>query len=683
MKKTITIFGILLFLFCSININAQKINLLPEPQNLKWGKSKFSVAGAKLLVTRDLSLREKNSIAQFIAFVKNMTGLSLPIIYTENPNERIIVLNSGQSGPALPVVNEKLGKQSREAYRLTVTTKRVQITAANDAGIYYGLQTLRQLILGTDNNCYIPEVAIDDYPVFAFRGVMMDFSHGGLLTEEEIKKQIDFLSRWKVNQYYFYNEVSIELKGYPLINYNACYSQEIVKRIIAYARERHMDVIPFMNFYGHLHELLRVEKYTGLGIGNYGHDLDPNDSKVQILLKNWIKQYAALFQSPFIHIGFDETWETERLAMVDSTIRPKELYLKQIDFVTKTIREYGKTMMVWTDISRLHPEVISRFPNDLIPVIWEYSDQQGSISKWLKPVPKDKPFFIQSGVDNWGNVYTAANYTFDNIDLCLKASRDEKALGYITSVWTDAVQPLLRNTWLFMAYGSVGAWQKNPMDRDEFIDNYCQYMYPGAPITMNNAFRKMAESEAYLAKGLGRHTQTEMWANPFSLYHLKNTKEHLADYKNARIAAETAIENLMEALSFPKADTAFIKTLLVNSRMLDYTAQRFIWARTIVDRWNWIFDYKTNGRKDPNQFYDIDNSTHGLTTDMMDICTEIKEEYREAWLSENMKYRLGNMTGRFDTEYLLWRNMYTRIADYNNRNNIIGSPIKFEDIFLK
>ena len=104
---------------------------------------------------------------------------------------------------------------------------------------------------------------------------MVDFSHGGLLTEEEIMNQIDFLARWKMNQYYFYNEVSIEMKGYSLINYNACYSQEQIKRIIAYARKRHIDVIPFVNFYGHLHELLRLEKYAGLGIGKYGHDLDP------------------------------------------------------------------------------------------------------------------------------------------------------------------------------------------------------------------------------------------------------------------------------------------------------------------------------------------------------------------------------------------------------------------------
>ena len=684
MKKITILLTALLLLLGNFNLQAQNSALLPVPQTIKWGKNTFALTGAKVLVSSDLLQREEKSIARFIEFVKHRTGISLSIVYSEDPKVNFIQLVSVQPGSVLPSVNEKPGVQSREAYKLTVTTNKVLVNANSDAALCYALQTLRQLITGEGSNTHIHEVEIEDYPTFAYRGVMMDFSHGALLNEQEIRNQIDFLARWKINQYYFYNEISIELKGYPLINYNACYTQEQIKRIIAYGRERHIDVIPFVNFYGHLHELLRVEKYAGLGIGRYGHDLDPADPGVQTLLKDWIKQYADLFPSPFIHIGFDETWETERLVIADSTIKPKELYIKQITFVANTLREYGKTVMAWTDITYNHPEIMSKFPKDLIPVIWEYSDEPGSVSKWLGPIQKNKlPFFIQSAVDNWGNVYTAANYTFDNIEICLKASRDEKAIGYITSVWTDPVQTLQRNSWLFMAYGTAGAWQSEPMERNEFMNKYCQIMYPGISAQMNNGFKKMAESEASLAKCLGRHTMTESWSDPFSEYHLKHTKEHIDDYRNTRLNAEAAQENFIEALNCRTGDSAFIKTMLVNSRLLDYTASRFIWARTIVDRWNWIFNYNPNGKEDHHQYNDINSAAHGLIVDMMDYCTEIKEEYREAWLSENMKYRMGTMTGRFDSEYLLWRNWYTRLLDYNKRNRIIGSPLKFEDIFLK
>ena len=193
----------------------------------------------------------------------------------------------------------------------------------------------------------------------------------------------------------------------------------------------------------------------------------------------------------------------------------------------------------------------------------------------------------------------------------------------------------------------------------------------------------MAESEAYLAKCLGRHTLSEMWADPFSEYHLKNTKDHIDDYKKARIAAETAQEALFEALKSGNADSSFIKTLLLNSRMLDYTAARFIWARTIVDRWNWIYNLNAGTKKDNYRSYDLNYSTHGLTVDMMDYCTEIKEEYRKAWLSENMTYRMGTILEDLILNIFCGEICTPRLLDFGNRNNINNSNEKFEDIFLK
>jgi hypothetical protein len=658
--------------------------LLPAPQKITWGNSKFPLSDANLLLPKDLPVNEYNNVIRFAGYVQKLTGKSLNTVYNEASGKPCIFLSSDHTAPALPVPGEKAGSGSRESYHIKVTANKAQITAKSDAAMFYALQTLRQLIMVDGKNSYIPEVEIEDYPAFPYRGVMMDFSHGGLLTEQEIKNQIDFLSGWKMNQYYFYNEVSIEMKGYPLINYNACYSQEQISRIIAYGKEKHMDVIPFVNFYGHLHELLRIEKYSGLGIGRYGHDLDPRDPGVQILLKDWIKQYADLFPTPFIHVGFDETWETERMTIEDHSIKPRALYLDQLNFVANTLREYGKTVMVWTDISNNYPDIISEFPRDIIPVIWEYSEKPASFARWFKPIQKEKlPFFVQSAVDSWGNVYPAAEYTMNNIDLCLKACREEKAIGYITSVWTDAVQPLLRNTWLFMAYGSVGAWQKDNPDRGTFIDDYCRIMYPGAAVAFSTGYKKMAEAESFLAKCLGRHTLSEMWADPFSEYHLKHTREHLDDYKKARLAAGDAQEAFYEALKSGTTDPSFIHTMLLNSRLLDFTAARFIWARTMVDRWNWIYNLDPGTKKDNLRSYDLNYSTHGMTVDMMDYCTELKEEYRNAWLAENMPYRMGTILGRFDTEYLIWRNMYTRLRDYGNRNNINNSKDRFEDLFLK
>ncbi len=678
MKRFMTCYFILSFWISISGINAQNPDLLPVPQQITWGKNKFMLSEARLVITGDLHEAERKNIESFSRFVKELTGISLKTSGRINQKKPGIFLSADHSAALLPVKDEKRGSQSREAYKILVTVDKIQVSAKSDAGLFYALQTLRQLIRNEGPDSYIPEVEIEDYPCFPYRGVMMDFAHGGLLTEEEIKKQIDFLARWKMNQYYFYNEVSIEMKGYPLINYNAQYSQDQIKRIIVYARERFIDVIPFVNFYGHLHELLRLERYSGLGIGKYGHDLDPRIPEVKTILKDWITQYVDLFPGPFIHVGFDETWETARLSASDSTILPRKLFTDHLNFAAKTLQQYGKTVMVWTDMSKNYPEVIAELPKDVIPVVWDYSTDSTSIKRWIDPILKEKlPFFIQPAVDGWAHIYPTRN-SYVNIDLCLNASIQNKAGGYITSVWTDAVQPLLRNSWMFMAYGSILAWQGSTIVPDQFIGKYSRIIYPSISQHMIIAFEKMAESQAYLEKCLRRHTQTEMWTNPFTGYSLQHTKDHLDDYKKARMAAEISMEALINALQYKTADTLFIKSLLVNSRQLHYTATRFLWAKTIVDRWD--YSVQLPGNRYMLSYNDIKESPHGLITDILDYCTAIKEEYRQAWLSENMTYRLGTMTGRFDEEYLLWRNLASKMVEYHY-NGDKKRPAGFKDIF--
>jgi N-acetyl-beta-hexosaminidase len=122
----------------------------------------------------------------------------------------------------LPRDGDKPGPDSRESYRIRITPAGGEVRSPSSAGLFYAVQTLIQLVEGQGPGAALPEVDIEDWPSLAYRGVMVDFSHGPLLTEEEIKRQIDFLARWKGNQYYFYSELSIELQGYPLVASACC-----------------------------------------------------------------------------------------------------------------------------------------------------------------------------------------------------------------------------------------------------------------------------------------------------------------------------------------------------------------------------------------------------------------------------------------------------------------------------
>ena len=196
MKKLIC-YGLINLLFViNSTLNAQS-----EPPLLKKvnpGKSKFHLSAAKILISKDTPEDNLKMIDLFIGLVKQQTGIILSKTFVIDQSAPLIILNTEKSGSDLPLPGEKQGKQSREAYQINISAKKVQITANSNAAAFYALQTVQQLIKTDGDDVFIQEADIEDYPAFAYRSVMMDFSHGGLLTEEEIKNQINFLSRWKM-----------------------------------------------------------------------------------------------------------------------------------------------------------------------------------------------------------------------------------------------------------------------------------------------------------------------------------------------------------------------------------------------------------------------------------------------------------------------------------------------------
>jgi len=648
--------GLVILIMLTATAGAQPV-LLPEPRHMETGKGSLPLSQLKVVIPPTAGKAEAFALLQ----LKEFTG----------------------PGGQIPFSYVLDGKGHKEYYQLSVKPSGVRVVAHTPAGLFYAVQTLRQL------GPISPVVEIEDQPAIAYRGVMMDFAHGALLTVEEIKRQIDFLARWKVNQYYFYNEVSMELKGYESLNIGAAYTQQQIKEIVAYGQLRQMDVVPFVAFYGHLHDLLKREKYASLGIGKYGEELDPRNPRVQTVLRDWIGQYAKLFTSPFVHVGFDETWETNRISEeVDSSVHSEQLWLQHLDFVQKEWKKYGKTVLAWTDMNNYYPDILSRFPPGAIPVVWEYSPDTGAIDHYLDPVLKEKrPFFIQNAVSGWGHIYPSATYTYDNMDLTLKAGIEHGTMGDITSVWTDAVEPFIRPSWSFMAYGCIGAWQGSAPERQHFIDRYCRILYPRMATQMRTALDSLAASIETLTGVLGKNTSNlpggtiiESWSNPFSAYYLANSRGHLAALKMVRRQVEEAETQL--ALALGKAgreDSVFIRSLLVSAQLVHYTASRFLWAVVICDRWN---EAMLGKKKNDFVYYDIGYICHGYIQDMLDEAGELKTVYANAWLSESQPYRLNTMLGRWDVEYGLWQKLLLKLLDFRiQHDKTYVATTSFEETF--
>jgi hypothetical protein len=573
-----------------------------------------------------------------------------------------------RTGPvdALPRDNEPVGADSREAYHLRISPDGGEVRARSSAGLFYAVQTLLQLIEVNGKDAALPAVEIDDWPSLAYRGVMFDLSHGPLPAEDEIKRQIDTLARWKGNQYYFYSELSIELKGYPLINPGGRYTQDQVRRIIAYARDRHVDVVPCLEFFGHLHDLFRIERYADLAALPHGGDLNPHNPEMQRMLADWIAQMTSLFPSPWFHIGLDEPWELERAGVsAAGGVDPGKLFLDHLTRTSAEVRRHGKRVLFWADVTSgaalfdKYPQLASSLPEGTIPVPWRYHDEK-DYSPMLEPFQKvHVPEVIGTGIWAWDTIVPDFRVTFSNIDGFLRDGRKFGTLGIINTNWSDDAQILYRMTQPGVAYGAVASWQSNPVDRAGFFRNYCSIVYDeGMAADVASALAALDDAQQSMSAALGAEDMFRLWDDPFAAPVLNRARAHVADLRKARLRAEDAQERLQNiAGKYPES----LPSLLFGARLMDYAGMKFLYAVEIAD--NYARLGPTSSRADISFWLgrQAGDRNHSRVSDLMDTIAELRDVYRTQWQAEHTSYRLGTALGRYDAEYEYWRRFQARL----------------------
>jgi len=652
--------------------------LLPRPQEIHYGSGWLRVRGLRVQLPPSSAEEDRFAARTLADFLSDRAKGAMEISEGDTAENAIVLIRSGAVDP-LPVPDERPGPESREAYRLKVTSKGAEIRAVSSAGLFYGVQTLCQLVEGSGEEARLPEVEIHDWPALAYRGTMVDISQGPLPTEREIERQIDFLARWKANQYYLFNEGSIELDGYPLLNPEGRLTKDEVRRIIDYGRERHIDVVPCLELYGHAHDLFRVELYSDLGaVIPHGEEFDPRNPKVKAVLSDWIDQFSRLFPSRFVHVGFDEPWLIREVAKEHGTT-PAKLYVEHLSYVANLFEQRGKRVMAWGDIMVKHPEILSELPPGIIAVPWCYDPQPDpEYKQWLAPlVAHNVPRLIAPGVERDITAELIPDYaaTFENIDTFLAAGRKSNGLlGLINTAWGDNLTLLMRMVWPGLAYGAAAPWQTMPMDQQKFFSDYASIMYP-PPVAAEvaSALENLTEAEANLQKVLGYETELVNWIDPFRPKSLKNAAVHREDLRRVRISAEEAEKHLYRALSLG-GDPTTLSSLLFGSRFLDYAGLRYLYPLEIVDLWQ-----RLGSHPSVDQFWQsfgnqVIYQVHGRISDLMDEIMGLREAFRSGWLTEYSPYRLASTLGRWDAEYEYWGRLQGRFrvfaADFQDGDTL-------------
>lgn len=221
--------------------------------------------------------------------------------------------------------------QNKEGYRLIIAPEQIQIKGGSPAGVFYGIQTLLQLLANGELRCG----TIADAPRYEWRGYMLDEARH-FSCEKRVKQILELMAYYKMNRFHWHLTDAqgwrIEIKQYPklaTIGGEGChsdpdtpaqyYTQEQIRDIIAYARERHIEIIPEIDMPGHATAANKAyPEYSGGGTEEHPEfTFNVGKEETYTYLTNILKEIAALFPSPYLHIGGDEVaygikaWETD------------------------------------------------------------------------------------------------------------------------------------------------------------------------------------------------------------------------------------------------------------------------------------------------------------------------------------------------------------------------------------
>ena len=281
---------------------------------------------------------------------------------------------------------------SPESYTLSVTSQRIEIRATSGAGLFYGMQTLLQLMQPASTGSYsVPSVEIEDTPRFAYRGLMLDVSRH-FSTKEFIKKQIDALAYYKINRLHLHLTDAagwrLEIKKYPLLTDFAAwrtdptwkkwwnggrkylrydepgasggyYTQDDIREILEYARQHYITVIPEIEMPSHSEEVLAAYPQLSCSGEPYKNsDFCVGNEETFTFLENVLTEVMELFPSEYIHIGGDEAGKSAWKICPKCQKRMKDEHLANVDElqsylihrIEKFLNNHGRHLLGWDEI---------------------------------------------------------------------------------------------------------------------------------------------------------------------------------------------------------------------------------------------------------------------------------------------------------------------------------------------
>jgi len=529
------------------------------------------------------------------------------------------------------------------------------VVASTAPGIFYGAQTVKQLVEGSGSSARLQRATVRDWPAMRYRGFHDDLSRGPIPTLEFQKKQMRMLAAYKVNVYSPYYEHTLAYSSNPLpAPPGGAMTPDQVRELVAYAARYHIDVIPEQEAFGHLHHILKYELYSPLAETPHGHVLAPGQSGSLPLIRQFFAAIDSLFPSRFIHIGADETFELGR-GQTAERVRTEGIGAVYLDFLKQieaALRPTGKRFLFWGDVAMNHPDLVKTLPRSLVPVAWSYGADT-SFTRFIAPFrDAGMETWVAPGVSSWNRVYPDNAIALLNIQRFIRDGQRLGATGVLNTSWDDDGEALFNQIWYGTLFGAAAAWQSGESSIDQFASSFGQVFHGDTTGYIDKAQRKLTAAHATLSRaGVGDASDYLFWLDPWSDEGRLMAQRIRPVTRDVRLLAESAMVLVARADREAIRERDALNALALGARKIDFIGMKFQFADDVVQMYARATD--TTSKSIGRDLADI-TGINGRLQDLRDGYSLIRDEYEKAWLRENRPYWIHNVLARYDLATQLW-----------------------------
>lgn len=408
--------------------------IFPQPFKIKYERETASFENAEwILIQFNAGHNLRKHICEFAA------GLSKPLK---------VSAGIPQNGNVFLKIELKRGIPS-EAYELCIKKNGICLNASDEAGVFYGLQTLSQIIkkYGAKLRCCV----ITDRPDFKKRGVMLDVSRCKVPSMQTMKNYIDTLAKLKINQLQLYMEHTFAFSEHETVWHEASpFTAEEIILLDAYCTERYIELVPNLNSFGHFERWLRHPEYKHLAECPDGYERStgtrsPSGSTLKPckdtlkFLDSLYSEFLPNFSSGYFNAGCDETWDLGlgwSKKICDKKGKTK-VYLDFLTEIHRLVKKHGRKMMFWGDIILHQPELIKELPKEITALNWGYEGTHPFSEQCPGFASSGVPFYVCPGTSSWNSLTGRTENCIENLLNAAENGLKYGAEGFLNTDWGD------------------------------------------------------------------------------------------------------------------------------------------------------------------------------------------------------------------------------------------------------